>query len=156
MISSSASSGGCIDYLRACSSPSAATSTATLPSPGGNVHIERFVPQSTVLPHVDLVVDHGGSGSVIGALTHGVPVVALPMGADQELNARRLVALGAGTTVDPVTVTSVEIGGIALDALSSRSLRRGAEQLRDEIARLPPPASVLALLEDRMFRSRLR
>lgn len=78
------------------------------------------------------------------------------MGADQELNARRLVALGAGTTVDPVTVTSAEIGGITLDALSSRSLRRGAEQLRDEISRLPPPASVLALLEDRMFRSRLR
>ncbi|WP_277370007.1 glycosyltransferase [Rhodococcus rhodochrous] len=129
---------------------------ATLPSPGDNVRIERFVPQSTVLPHVDLVVNHGGSGSVIGALTHGVPVVALPMGADQELNARRLVALGAGTTVDPVTVTSAELGGIALDALSSRSLRRGAEQLRDEIARLPSPASVLALLEDRMFRSRLR
>lgn len=129
---------------------------ATLPSPGGNVRIERFVPQSAVLPHVDVVVNHGGSGSVIGALTHGVPVVALPMGADQELNARRLVALGAGTTVDPVTATSAEIGRITLDALSSGSLRRGAERLRDEIARLPPPASVLPLLEDRMLRSRLR
>ncbi|MCD2119551.1 MULTISPECIES: glycosyltransferase [Rhodococcus] len=129
---------------------------ATLPSPGGNVRIERFVPQSAVLPHVDVVVNHGGSGSVIGALAHGVPVVALPMGADQELNARRLVALRAGTRVDPVTATSAEIGRITLDALSSGSLRPGAERLRDEIARLPLPESVLALLEDSMFRSRLR
>ncbi len=38
-----------------------------------HVHIERYLPQPLVLPHCQLVVSHGGSGSVIGALAHGVP-----------------------------------------------------------------------------------
>jgi UDP:flavonoid glycosyltransferase YjiC (YdhE family) len=63
---------------------------ASIPVIADNVRIERFVPQSAVLPHCDLVVNHAGSGSVIGALAHDIPVIALPMGADQELNAERL------------------------------------------------------------------
>ncbi|MFL5757954.1 MAG: glycosyltransferase, partial [Chloroflexota bacterium] len=42
-----------------------------------NVHIERFIPQAFVLPRCDLVLSHGGSGSVIGALIHGVPMVLI-------------------------------------------------------------------------------
>ena len=48
-----------------------------------NVHIERYIPQSAVLPLSTVVVSHGGSGSVIGALAHGLPMVLIPMGADQ-------------------------------------------------------------------------
>ena len=54
-----------------------------------NVHIERFVPQAELLPHCDLVVSHAGSGSVLGALAHGLPMVLIPIGADQPLNAAR-------------------------------------------------------------------
>ena len=54
-----------------------------------NVHIERHIPQSSVLPHCDLVVSHGGSGSVIGALAHGLPSILIPIGADQPHNAAR-------------------------------------------------------------------
>ncbi len=61
------------------------------PQPG-NVHIERYLPQSSVLPHCSLVVSHGGSGSVIGALAHGLPLVVAPMGADQPMNAARCSA----------------------------------------------------------------
>ncbi|HSV66149.1 MAG TPA: hypothetical protein VLJ59_09630 [Mycobacteriales bacterium] len=32
------------------------------------MHVERYVPQSVVLPRCSVVVSHGGSGSVIGAL----------------------------------------------------------------------------------------
>ena len=52
-----------------------------------NVRVESYVPQASLLPRCDLVVSHGGSGSVIGALAHGVPMVLLPMGADQPFNA---------------------------------------------------------------------
>lgn len=57
------------------------------------VRIDRFVPQEVLLPHCDVVVSHAGSGSVIGALAFGVPLVLLPMGADQPLNADRCQAL---------------------------------------------------------------
>lgn len=61
-----------------------------------HVHVERYVAQSLVLPRCSVVLSHGGSGSVIGALAHAVPVVVAPMGADQPLNASRCEALGRG------------------------------------------------------------
>ncbi|WP_231914383.1 glycosyltransferase [Rhodococcus sp. LB1] len=125
---------------------------ASIPIVADNVRIERFVPQSAVLPFCDLVVNHAGSGSVIGALAQGVPVIALPMGADQELNAGRLTALKAGITLDPITVTAGEIHGTALSILTSDSLRVGAQRMREEINEMPPPASVVEDLEALMDR----
>jgi len=42
-----------------------------------NVRIERYVPQAELLPRCDLVVSHGGSGSVTSALAHGLPMVLI-------------------------------------------------------------------------------
>jgi UDP:flavonoid glycosyltransferase YjiC (YdhE family) len=65
-----------------------------------NVHVERWVPQADVLPHAAAMVCHGGSGTVRGALAAGVPLVILPLFADQPHNAARVHALGAGVAVD--------------------------------------------------------
>lgn len=112
-----------------------------------NIRIERFVPQAQVLPHVDVVVNHGGSGSVIGALAHGLPVVTLAMGADQELNADRLVALGAGLALDVVDVAADGIRDAVSRALDDDSIAGQARRLRDEIERLPSVASVVPGVE---------
>jgi UDP:flavonoid glycosyltransferase YjiC (YdhE family) len=66
---------------------------ATFGPQPANVRIERFLPQAEILPHVNLVVSHGGSGSVLDAPAHGRPMVVLPIGADQPLNAERIAAL---------------------------------------------------------------
>lgn len=42
-----------------------------------HVHVEQWVPQFLLLPHTDLVVSHGGSGTVIAALAHGLPQVVI-------------------------------------------------------------------------------
>ncbi|HWO64241.1 MAG TPA: glycosyltransferase, partial [Umezawaea sp.] len=47
-----------------------------------HVRVERYLPQDTVLPRAAVVVSHGGSGTVMGSLAHGVPSVLIPMGAD--------------------------------------------------------------------------
>ena len=65
-----------------------------------NVRVEEFVAQTEVLPEADVVVCHGGSGSVVGALACGVPLLVLPMGADQMDNAARVAALGVGVRRD--------------------------------------------------------
>ena len=64
-----------------------------------NVTLRDFVPQHDVFPHVDAVMCHGGSGTVIGALAGGLPLVVTPIGADQPENARAVDALGAGIAV---------------------------------------------------------
>lgn len=112
-----------------------------------NVRIERYVPQWAVLPHAAVAVTHGGSGGVIGALAHGVPVVALPLGADQPSNAARVEALGVGLALDAVTVTPAEIGAAVALVLHDPVSRAAARRLRDECAALPPPAEAVAWLE---------
>jgi UDP:flavonoid glycosyltransferase YjiC (YdhE family) len=119
-----------------------------------NVHMERYVPQSLLLPHCDLVVNHGGSGSVIGALAHGLPLVVLPMGADQLPNALRCEQLGVGVTLDAVRATPRSIRDTTSARLRDAHAREAAERIRDEIASLPGPEAAVPMLERLVERSR--
>ena len=112
-----------------------------------NVHIERFVPQSLVLPGCDLVISHGGSGSVVGALAYGLPSLLLPMGADQPHNARRCEQLGVARVLDSREATPDDIQGAVASLLADPRYRQRASQLRAEIAALPHPRAAVALLE---------
>ncbi len=112
-----------------------------------HVHVVRFLPQGEILPRCDLVVCHGGSGSVLGALAHGVPLVLLPLGADQPNNARRCEALGVARVLDP---TAVDAEGLRSAVSSSRAddgLRRRATGMAHEIAALPDASYAVRLLE---------
>ncbi|MGZ4110228.1 MAG: glycosyltransferase [Actinomycetota bacterium] len=119
-----------------------------------NVHVERFIPQSVLLPHCDLVVNHGGSGSVIGALAHGLPLVVLPMGADQLPNAQRCERLGVGVVLDAVRATRRSVRDTASTLLRDAHAREAAERIRDEIASLPGPEAAVPMLEQLVERSR--
>ena len=119
-----------------------------------NVRLERFVPQAALLPRCAAVVSHAGSGSVLGALAHGLPQVLLPMGADQPHNARRVTALGCGIVLDPVTARPDDVGAAVAGVLAEPSYREAAGRLRDEYATLPPPAAVVPLLEELGRRAR--
>ena len=66
-----------------------------------NVTVVRSAPHAQVLEQAAAVVTHAGHGTVIKALAHGVPVVALPIGRDQPDVAARLVASGAGLRLRP-------------------------------------------------------
>ena len=57
--------------------------------PPANVHVERWVDQADVLAEAAVVVCHGGSGTVFGALAAGVPLVIVPGFADQFERATR-------------------------------------------------------------------
>jgi len=112
-----------------------------------NVHIERYIAQTLVLPHCSLVVSHGGSGSVIGALAHGLPSVLIPMGADQPMNAARCKELGVGRVLDAIGATPETVRDAVSAVLADPRYRRAAERMRDEIAALPGPAHAIMLLE---------
>ncbi len=112
-----------------------------------NVRIERYVPQARILPHCRLVVCHGGSGSLMGALTHGLPMVLIPMGADQPLNAARCEAIGVGRMLDAVTLTPETARETVAAVLEDASYRQAAERMRDEIAVLPSPERAVEVLE---------
>jgi len=112
-----------------------------------NVHIERYIPQALILPRCDLVITHGGSGSVMGALAHGVPLALIPLNADQPLNAERCAALGVGRTIGGEDITAAMARGAVEEMLANPAYRQNAERMRAEIATLPGPERALELLE---------
>jgi UDP:flavonoid glycosyltransferase YjiC (YdhE family) len=113
-----------------------------------NVHVERFVAQSEVLPLVDLIVHHGGTGTVLGALEAGLPQLLLPQGADQFLNAEMLTTAGAVRALPNEVQQPGAIGEAVRALLGDCPERQAAAQLRDEIAAMPAPGEVVpALLE---------
>ncbi|QTE28126.1 glycosyltransferase [Pengzhenrongella sicca] len=119
-----------------------------------NVRVERYVPQAALLPHCAAVISHGGSGSVLGALTHGLPMVCIPLGADQPLNAARCTALGVGRVLDALTLTPDDVIAAASAVLAEPRYRDAAAQVQAEIVDLPSHEDTLALLEDLPYRRR--
>jgi UDP:flavonoid glycosyltransferase YjiC (YdhE family) len=76
--------------------PSLAASQFTPPP---NVTLETFISHAAVLPHVDAMVTQCGLGALMKALTHGVPLVCIPLVGDQPDNAARVTARGVGLRV---------------------------------------------------------
>jgi UDP:flavonoid glycosyltransferase YjiC (YdhE family) len=102
------------------------------------VHVEQEVPQAQVLPHVDLVVHHGGTGTVVGAVANGLPQVVMPQGADQFWNAEHLAAQGACRVVAPgAPPGSVAAAAAVVDEQAPE--RAAARRLGDVIGAMPSP-----------------
>ena len=112
---------------------------------GANVCVVPFVDQARLLPHVDLVVHHGGTGTFLGALAHGLPQLVLPQTADQPVNAQVAVAAGLGLGLaGDVDADSVEAAALRL--LGDDAFRAAAARMRDEMSEMPDPSSVAAVL----------
>lgn len=112
-----------------------------------NVRVELFVPLIDVLADADVVVSHGGSGTVIAALAFGIPQVLLPLGADQPLNADRCVALGVGIVLNALDSTPAAVGEATGTLLRVETFRARASEVRAEIASLPDARHATTLLE---------
>jgi UDP:flavonoid glycosyltransferase YjiC (YdhE family) len=123
-----------------------------------HVQVEAWIDQASVLRHADLVVCHGGSGTALGALAAGVPLVVVPVFADQFENARRIAAAGAGVVVEepaeaplaarrPIGIEAAPRVARAIDAvLGDAAYRRRARAIAAEIAAAPTIEEVLGRL----------
>jgi UDP:flavonoid glycosyltransferase YjiC (YdhE family) len=101
------------------------------------------------LPHVDVVVHHGGSGTTLGALTVGAPQLLLPQGADQFANADAVTAAGAGLRLLPGELSAEAIADHVRKLLSRQGNHRDAARLiAGEIARMPSPDEVARRLPE--------
>jgi len=114
--------------------------------PPVNVDVRRFVPHVEVMPHADLVVCHGGLGTVHAALAHGVPLICIPHGRDQGDNAARVVEAGAGLRVSRIA-SAGRIRSALQRALADESLRPAARRLELAIRHLDGTAGAVQELE---------
>ena len=129
--------------------------TAALGTPPPNVHLARWVPQADAFAESTLVVCHGGSGTTLGALAAGLPLVVVPLFADQPPNARRVAEVGAGLVVEPLREgpspampSSIDPAGLRdaiVAGLADPSLSEAAQALASEMRALPPVDEALEL-----------
>ncbi|MEV4494198.1 glycosyltransferase [Micromonospora arborensis] len=115
-----------------------------------NVSVHPLVPQAELLPHVDVVVHHGGSGTTLGALAVGVPQLMLPQGADQFANAEAVSAAGAALRLLPEEVDADAVAERTRRLLPRHGAahRDAARAIAEEIARMPSPTAVARQLPE--------
>lgn len=122
-----------------------------------HVHVESWVDQVDVLSQTDALVCHGGSGTVLGALGAGVPMVVVPSFADQFLNAEAVVASGAGVAVNTGFDESGHRRPLGMgdapriragleEVLADEAYGRSARHLAALMAAAPTPGEVLESL----------
>jgi UDP:flavonoid glycosyltransferase YjiC (YdhE family) len=112
-----------------------------------NVRIARYLPHGLLLPRCDLVLCHGGFGTLMAAVSCGLPLVVIPLGADQPHNGQRCADLGIGQVVAPAAVTPEAIRDAVRAVLADPRFRHNAWRLRAESEALPGPDHGADLVE---------
>ena len=112
-----------------------------------DVHVHRYIPQGVLLPRCDAVITHGGSGTTLGALAFGVPLVLLPQGADQYANAERIAAAGAGLQLLKDDVSADAVRDSVRNVLDDASYKHAAERIQAEIHDMPDARDAVTRIE---------
>ena len=123
------------------------TDPASLGEVPSNVYVERWVPQAEVLAHAAAMVCHGGFGTVLGGLYAGVPMVLVPMFADQPRNAARVAAIGAGVVLERGPRRVARLADAVREVLGETRFAAAAGRVAKEAAALPPVDEAVAALE---------
>lgn len=114
--------------------------------PPPNVTVVRSAPHNQVLAHADVVVTHGGHGTVVKALAAGVPILCIPTGRDQPDNAARIVHRNAGLRL-PMRARPAKIAAAIQRILNDPSFRTAAQSLGQQLRHESATGTVLAELE---------
>lgn len=120
---------------------------AALGSRPANVQVERYVPQSRVLPSCSLMISHAGSGAMLGAIKAGIPMLAVPQGADQFMNAAQLSAAGLGLRLMADEFDADSVRQSTRRLLSEDRFRTAVWAEQRAIRSMPSPRDVVPILE---------
>ncbi len=86
----------------------------------------EFLPQTSVLPHVDAVITHGGNNTVTESMWFGLPMVVLPIFWDQHDNAQRVDECGHGIRLPTYALTAEALSAALERVLADSALRARA------------------------------
>jgi MGT family glycosyltransferase len=108
---------------------------------------EEFLPQTSILPQVDIVITHGGNNTVTESLYFGKPMVVLPVFWDQYDNAQRMHETGFGIRLDTYSHDPSELP-LTIDALvADEDLRRRLNAVSSRLQGAPGTVRAADLIE---------
>ncbi|GAA1439524.1 activator-dependent family glycosyltransferase [Nocardiopsis tropica] len=108
-----------------------------------NTRLVDYVPLHALAPTCAAMITHGGTGTVLTGLAHGVPQLVSPRPTfDESLLASSVAALGAALVLDADRVTPDAVADGVRTLLHDPSLTRAAHTLRHDITAMPTPADL--------------
>jgi UDP:flavonoid glycosyltransferase YjiC (YdhE family) len=107
------------------------------PTRPSNVHLLSVVPQQLMLRCCEVFITHAGFNGVRESLAEGVPMVAVPLYAEQPANAERIVELGLGVRVSPSDADTDALADAVRQVIDDRRYRYRAQQFQREMLALP-------------------
>jgi MGT family glycosyltransferase len=111
-----------------------------------NVYVYKSVPQLKVLKMADVFVTHGGMNSVSEALYHGVPMVVIPFGSDQPVNARCVEQLGVGMSLTYYDADKTSIKEQVMLVLSDSEMKANTGKVQELIKKAPGNAGAAEII----------
>ncbi|WP_399125007.1 macrolide family glycosyltransferase [Streptomyces sp. ITFR-6] len=97
-----------------------------------NVEVHSWVPQPEILEQADAFVTHAGMGGSSEGLFAGVPMIAVPQGVDQFMNADRLVELGVARRIDTEDATADALRTALIELVDDPAVADRSARLRAE------------------------
>jgi MGT family glycosyltransferase len=117
-----------------------------------NMSGAEFLPQTSILPKIDLVITHGGNNTLTEALYFGKPTIVLPIFWDQHDNARRIEETGLGARLDTYEHSPDELNAAMSRLLDSPDLHGRLRRLSDTLSDGPgteyAAESIVRIAED--------
>ncbi|XP_053450561.1 UDP-glucuronosyltransferase 2A1 isoform X4 [Nycticebus coucang] len=98
---------------------------------GNNTQLYDWIPQNDLLGHpkTKAFITHGGTNGIYEAIYHGVPMVGVPMFADQPDNIAHMKAKGAAVEVNLNTMTSADLLRALRTVINDPSYKENAVRL---------------------------
>jgi MGT family glycosyltransferase len=107
----------------------------------------EFLPQPSVLPHVDAVITHGGNNTVTESLWFGKPMLVLPIFWDQHDNAQRVAEAGYGLRLPTYDLDGTGLAAAVDRLLRDAALRERAEAIGGRLRERPGTVAAANLIE---------
>jgi MGT family glycosyltransferase len=111
-----------------------------------NFYVCDYAPGSLLMEKSDVVVCHGGNGTIYQAMQHGVPIIGIPTMHDQEFNLQRVTDLGIGIELSDLHFKPEHLSHAVEQVLSDASFREAAQRYRQVLAGYDGPRAAARLI----------
>lgn len=122
------------------------TSEIKLPA-FANARVESFVPQRAILDRASVFITHAGFNSLLESVAAAVPMLCIPLSAEQPFNAANAERIGVAVVLSRTTASPENVRDAVRRLLQESSFKANCQQLKAELESLPGVNEAVPLIE---------